>query len=141
MNKLNKYTTIGALALTVLTGCKKENNSYVEEKMLEAKGYDVAAYLPGAGDTILIIGKRDEEWSKKSKNRAGQWMFCSKERLVGTDFEGDGRIDLIGVYTPKGSPLEELASVDKLGEILKKVQERHPQKNTMVWYMRRSEWL
>ena len=48
-----------------------------------------------------------------------------KESLISYDWNSDDRIDKIEIYAQKGSPLEKLASIEKLNDIYQDFKKRH----------------
>ncbi|MBT3323864.1 hypothetical protein HN681_00610 [archaeon] len=102
MNELKKYTSLGIVALACATGCVGLNTV---EEMPDLNGYSVTLLysdIEGSDRRISIYRKNSE----------------IEESLSGQDFNGDNRIDRIFLDAPNGSPLEELASVEKMSELL-----------------------
>ena len=121
MNKITKYLAIGAMATTMFTGCGKvlRDAPILEANMPEANGYTVMVHYLGDKNSAaeIRIGDYETEGSSGFSN-----LIYAMER------DGDGRIDEIRLLAPKGSPLEELASVDKVGQIFNEFQKKHPNK-------------
>ena len=119
MNTIKKYLAIGAMATTMLTGCGKilRDAPIMEVNMLEANGYTVMVHYLGDKNSAaeIKIGNYKTEGSTGFSN-----LIYAIER------DGDGRIDEIKLLAPKGSSLEELASVDKVGQIFSEFQKKHP---------------
>ena len=108
---IKKYIIGGAIILAGLTGCKNApiNQHNIEKNSTKANGYDVE---------IIYF---DVETKK-----GGQMIIRDKkESLISYDWNSDDRIDKIEIYAQKGSPLEKLASIEKLNDIYQDFKKRH----------------
>jgi len=122
MNKITEYLAIWAMITTII-GCGKKlgDAPIIEKNMPEANGYTVMVRYFGnknssAGE--IWIG----DYNTKENGEGFSNLIYAIER------DGDGRIDVIKLLAPKGNPLEELASVDKIGQIFSEFQRKHPRK-------------
>lgn len=108
---IKKYIIGGAIILAGLTGCKNApiNQHNIEKNSTKANGYDVEIIYfdveTKKGDQMIIRDK--------------------KESLISYDWNSDDRIDKIEIYAQKGSPLEKLASIEKLNDIYQDFKKRH----------------
>lgn len=108
---IKKYIIGGAIILAGLTGCKDApiNQHNIERNSAKAEGYNIEVFY------------FDVETKKGAQLNVGS----GKEFIVSYDFNGDDRIDKIELNAKKGSPLEKLASIEKLSEIYQDFKKRH----------------
>ncbi|MBN1377284.1 hypothetical protein JW949_03035 [Candidatus Woesearchaeota archaeon] len=113
-NRIKEKIILTTAAITTLVGCEFRPEPILERNMSEANGYDVLVH-----------------YMNRSKSSAeitiGDYGFS--ERIYALDNDGDGRVDQINLKVPKGSPLEKLASVEKIDEILRKIQEKNKERS------------
>ena len=118
MKNIRRYLAMGiALGAVTLFGCGKDC-TILAKNLPQANGYDVTVQLTDASDargTIIRVGKLRDE-----KNMG----FGDGDLIIANDYDGDGRVDSVKLIASKGSPLEELASVKKVGEILLAAKEK-----------------
>lgn len=115
MKNIKEYLTLGMLlGATTIFGCK-ENPVFIEKNMPQADGHDVIVeyVLPDKDRIVIRIGRF-----------YGKEGFLG-EKIYAEDFNGDGRIDRISLDAINGSSLEELASVEKIGQILKSIKKKN----------------
>ena len=109
---IKKYIIGGVIILVGgLAGYKNTpiNQHNIEKNSTKANGYDVE---------IIYF---DVETKK-----GGQMIIRDKkESLISYDWNSDDRIDKIEIYAQKGSPLEKLASIEKLNDIYQDFKKRH----------------
>jgi hypothetical protein len=103
MNKLNKYAPLCLFVLNLGIGCKL--NEY------EIREVD---YVVGQNEYSVRL-MQSEGYNRISIcNNGGSENEC----LSGQDLDGDGRVDRLFLYAPLGSPLEDLASIGDLSDLL-----------------------
>jgi hypothetical protein len=108
MKNLKQYPVIVAISLASLIGCRPE--PIVERNVQKANGYDVMIHYNNKkheGPVEFRIGHLQGERLSEGFDQV----------IYAMDEDGDGRFDRLNLYAPKGSPLEELASIKKLDEI------------------------
>ncbi len=108
---IKKYIIGGVIILAGLTGCKdapiKQHN--VEKNSAKVGGYDIEIFY----------------FDVETKKGAQMNVKKEKEFIASYDWNGDDRMDKIELNAPKGSPLEKLASIEKLSEIYQDFKKRH----------------